>query len=234
MLLFAGAIAARELTGRCGYAIVCIVIDHHAPTERSNPGLLEHLADASIGVEERNQLLDAALDPEHLLPEIQLETIPDSRAYRRSFGIRNPEDNKVIGTIHYELPDPYEGDGYASVRSVGIHADYAGKGFGRATYLAVLKSLPAGTGLRNSEVSLTKGSLSVWRWLEDTGVVTSNDPNREAEPDNLGHYLGLDFRTVFGVKPAPEQTDEPEHQVPSRQKLSFLSRAVMLLSRRPK
>lgn len=62
------------------------------------------------------------------------------------------------------------------------------KGFGPAAYLALLKSLPAGEGLRTAG-PLREGSLKRWKWLTDRGVAKQLplDPEKGYE----------EFETVF-------------------------------------
>ncbi|MCA9346249.1 hypothetical protein KC960_02050 [Candidatus Saccharibacteria bacterium] len=151
---------------------------------------IEDYIDEAIGL--RNKELDRLLDPENMLPKIELvDEVVD-----------NPENNSVqhrytvvdrggsVGGIWIDLP--YDGSP-AKVFDVNLQKN---KGYGKAAYLGVLKRLPDGVVL-TSGLSVSEDAIKIWRWLEQSGVATR--PEGEIERTENGKYRrpGYVTRTSF-------------------------------------
>lgn len=199
-------------------------------TEASQPSLDE----AMLTITDRNRLLDCVLNPDNTLPNVSLRPTPLSTG---------PDDKnciiynggQAIGYIAHKLPNPYSGKRFATVQGVGLSGDFIGGGrhYGRAAYLEVLKSLPKGIALRNSDAGLTKGSLQVWRWLEERGVAVSNLPDGSIAAGEDGHYIGYKFRTIFGGQEEAVCSSGQDEAIKQSEELGLLARALKRF-RRPK
>ncbi len=159
---------------------------------------------------ERNQWLDARLndDPARPLPEVSLNKIDKPRlvvSFDDQPVPRMPEegDKRVTMTGLFDINGP-DGTkvGYVVLNKSNLETrakaeNYIGDirildskrhdGYGPAAYLAILKSLPAGEGLR-TEGRLSDDAKRVWNALVDRGVAKRiGDPN---EP-------GVVYETIF-------------------------------------
>lgn len=159
---------------------------------------------------ERNQWLDARLDgdPMRPLPEVSLDRLDKPRlvvSFDDQAAPRLPEENnsRVTMTGLYNITTA---DGIAVgyvvlnksnletrakaenyIGDIRILDDKRHKAYGPAAYLAILKSLPAGEGLR-TEGRLSTDAKRVWNAFVDRGVAKCiGDPN---EP-------GVVYETIF-------------------------------------
>lgn len=160
---------------------------------------------------ERNQWLDARLndDPARPLPEVSLVKIdkpplvvsfddePQSPRLPEEGNTRvtitglfdiNSADGTKVGFVvlnKSNLETRTTAENY--IGDIRVLDDKRGQGYGPATYLAILKSLPAGEGLR-TEGRLSADAKRVWSALVDRGVAKCiGDPE---EP-------GVVYETVF-------------------------------------
>lgn len=181
-------------------------------TETRSP-IAPEATSSDVLIEERNAWLDATLNPEGFLPTIMLEdsfvprnVLSDSRVkYNRE---SRPESHRMpasddqgnnIGYIEISIPTGSKSEeegACATVVAVETDSAHRGVGYGKALYLATLKHLPAHLGLK-SDGRLTKGSFSVWKWLEESGVAEHQGAPDSLIPDETGHYIRTRFRTKF-------------------------------------
>ncbi|HEX4774770.1 MAG TPA: hypothetical protein VH234_04605 [Candidatus Saccharimonadales bacterium] len=182
----------------------------------ANIGFLGHGA-AVISQEEfiesRNKWLEATLndDPDRPLPKVSLkeqpiretkviaiegEPIPrpNQDVHLTSYAIMDDTDEKVgfvelvspVGSSSIQAPKSY-------INNITTFRDResgeAGKGYGPAAYLELLKLLPAGQGLR-TRGRLREGSLRMWRRFADRGIAR---PIKQAAPYESDEA----FETIF-------------------------------------
>lgn len=141
-------------------------------------------------IETRNAWLDAQLNdnPDQPLPVVNLRMVVDPDAQQgleRSFNVtslvsntrdkkkfyqvRNA-DNETVGMV--TLVEPYADSmkpPKSHIEFIKIAHQNRGKGYGPATYLELLKSLPEGAGLKSDTV-LSADGIKAWERLVRKGV----------------------------------------------------------------
>jgi hypothetical protein len=145
-----------------------------------NPTVPELRGQGELSVDERNAWLDRTLngDPARPLPEVHLlqdkvwtPDIDERHAQATSFQVNSPGD-KSVGYVILNRPiEPafYGGSDKHFIRIIKIFDKARGQGYGPATYLSILKSLPASAGLRTEGV-MNEDSKKVWDNLVSKGV----------------------------------------------------------------
>ena len=156
----------------------------------------------------RNEWLDSCLNPAGELPEasihgelsftpLPVHELPFTGITNRLV-MKNLEGNE-IGQLWLEMPigtDAMEPGACAQVEVAEVIERERGKGYGKALYLAALKSLPPNMGLKCSS-HLSKDSFRMWKWLEEKGVAKHEGAPESLEPVAGGVYESPMFRTVF-------------------------------------
>lgn len=155
---------------------------------------------------ERNEALEAILDPQGTLPDITLDDqysrhpklSQTSGIDAHQYNVHDKSGQKV-GWIAVRTPygKRAEKPG-ASATITGVNL-VKGKGFGKAAYLAALKSLPSGVELVPDN-SVSPDALKIWQWLESNGLAELGESGLPVPaPDGEGylHYNNLDYRTCL-------------------------------------
>src|SRR3989344_4059752 len=132
---------------------------------------------------------------QHLNPD---KTLPEVKLYQ---GKKSLMSSKVQTTHHYEVlnknnlsiggfllsvPNAPHPESAAFIRQMSIRVgphEFAQQGFGKATYLAILKRL-SDTKLHSGEIN--EGSKKIWQWLVQKGVAKQIDPT-----DANGEYENI-------------------------------------------
>ncbi|GAC1390713.1 MAG: hypothetical protein NVSMB46_01060 [Candidatus Saccharimonadales bacterium] len=149
-------------------------------------------------VEERNAWIDDTVDPDRTLPLVKLVPREDSGSMNIVSQINGVES--TVGSCTLRENVPY----YPDMKHFKwIEVDEKKKGYGLATYLAVMKTFPLDQGMR-SDSKLSWGSYSLWRKLEKMGLAVSDTTNEvvsrswDAGGVGKGETDIIRFRTVFG------------------------------------
>ncbi len=162
-----------------------------SPTEIVPASLPTEAAAAVLALEMNPQLQRAyevseAIDPTHRLPAVEVVNDPSARVSRGSL-VPQPSlimhDGKAIGRC------TVVSDNQAHTRWFnGIEVNEMGKGFGTATYKAVIeRAMRDGYDFRTHEWSQTQGAKKVWDRLARAGVARVEDKFR---PDGNGKFNG--------------------------------------------
>lgn len=178
-----------------------------AESERP-PDALAYLPHSSFDIDRplagRDEWLEQILDPDHTLPAVSF--IEDEEVLKSGLGSSPTQeagsaqrgykvydaDNQPVGEfILNAKPDPGGMDMNAYLSWVSTTR--RSEGFGKAMYLAVLKSLPEGLTLASDD-KMTEGALGMWRWLESRGVATQQTGMKKG----MSHfYLSTTGQQIF-------------------------------------
>ena len=109
------------------------------------------------------------LDPEHTLPSVILEVVGEDSIEGEtfhSFEITNDEGMKV-GDINLVVHDETN---QAEIDLIELDGEFTKKGYGRASYLALIEQLTrTGVHLRSGN-SLSREAKSIWDWMVERGA----------------------------------------------------------------
>lgn len=141
---------------------------------------------AEAYITSRNQMLEERLnDPDRPLPKVILSSfVPDAistDAGKPPIRLGNPNiptkffdiqltDGTKIGGLALQEPD----EAHRFIRTIKLYDSYLDQGYGRATYLEILKLLPEGVQLR-TEGSLSHDSFKIWQRLVAEGLAERLD-----------------------------------------------------------
>ncbi len=177
-----------------------------------NPEDYEH----AEKLKRRNEALEVILDPEGTLPDITLDDqyvrhpklSPTSGIDTHHYNVHD-ESGEKVGWVSVRTPygkKAEKPDASATVTGVNL---VKGRGFGKATYLAVLQSLPSGVEL-TPDNSVSPDALKMWQWLEKNGLAElGGDGLPVPNTDDKGglHYNDLDYRTCLAELESFASTD---------------------------
>jgi GNAT superfamily N-acetyltransferase len=123
------------------------------------------------------------LDPKHTLPPIELEeesVSPIEGETFHYFGIHSM-DGARIGELNVVVEDDSQ---QAEIDLIELETDSRGKGYGRASYVALLQKLTAmGIKLRSGN-NLSREAKAIWDWMVEKGVarqLAEGDTNESSE-----------------------------------------------------
>lgn len=171
------------------FASLTPVIDPRVDPESlsPDPSVHELLAPDQASVAERNAWLDQMLDdPARPLPAVRFmpidpppgaEQFTGSKPYESTAFHVYSSEGKEVGALVMGRPiNPafYGGSDKHFIRHIQIYDGERGHGYGPATYLSVLKSLPTGVGLRTEGV-LSNDGKRVWEGMVAKGVARPSD-----------------------------------------------------------
>ncbi len=156
------------------------------------------LGSAAELLEERNEWLEKQLNPGGSLPKVKLEEVPLPDGCQSNFLINyeiKDESGQPVGSVKLATPSPTASERGEKAHIQNIQA-IQGQGFGKATYLELLKTLPMETGLKSSD-QLSRGSHPMWRWLVEAGVAQQVSPGVVDETARNGGYSSTRYETKF-------------------------------------
>jgi hypothetical protein len=172
----------------------------HTPERQLPLDIAMSIGELPVNVQARNDWLEATMDgnPIRPLPAVNLVLLekkkidvvfaeisnfqlnantPENTTINRLYGISN-SDNQPIGTLIMKEPELQAGHKNSHfIGNIEIDERKQLKGYGQATYLALLKNLPPNTGLR-TEGMLSPDSYKMWQRLTRLGIakqISGND-----------------------------------------------------------
>ena len=128
--------------------------------------MVDNFQEAPISHSPRIIDYDHILNPEGTLPKILLKQNKEISEQIKGYDILSDSSTKVgyiilaINTFKHERNLAYVG-------SIQIREEFRGKGFGKATYIEVLKSL---NGIQLKSSTLNEKSRGIWEWLVRNGI----------------------------------------------------------------
>jgi RimJ/RimL family protein N-acetyltransferase len=204
--------------------------NHHALPQAT---LLESYkpADGAEPYPERSHWLESRLDPQHTLPMISYaedpsalteDILPDEpyepalneRGYRIYGKDGEPVGKFILGT---DANPDNPAETVEHIRWINVAEDKQNQGYGKATYLALLKTLPNSATLV-SDNSLSDDSMRLWRWLESHGIATQQS---DAVHLTDRYVKSSDDTAIFTSdvdKPDPERAPVVEVALPRRRR----------------
>jgi len=177
------------------------------PQPQQDPTLIAVQAEGELVVL-RNRAIEAILNPEGTLPGVVLvdryERSP-RQSQRSGLDTHNyaiiANDGVHIGKARVDVPYGFAAereDVEACIDVVGIYnADYLRGGFGKSTYLELLKLLPMGLELACDQRGVTPDALKIWQWLEAHGLASRPAELGEPAKNTRGTYENLSYRTCL-------------------------------------
>lgn len=156
-------------------------------------------------LEARNAWLDETLNPDGYLPQVKVDSEGSVSLVTDGGAVE-----MLPGWCEYYDPRYCTNDtGFAYITRINLSST-PGQGYGPATYLALMKSLRFGDGLKSGD-SLTEDACKIWQCLESKGVATSNISDEDVIFDNDGATRNLKFKTVF-VNDSHDKIVTGEHE----------------------
>ena len=127
-----------------------------------------------------SEYYERILNPEKKLPQVELyqfqksATLPAKGTLTvNRFQILDPKARKTIGELSLDISSPADKKRSATLGNISLRSTYIGKGYGKATYLELLKHLGE-TKLLSGEIN--EKSRKIWEWLKERGMAKLVNP----------------------------------------------------------
>jgi len=140
-----------------------------------------------------------ALSPElyglpSVIIEIQPQRIKPNGTFKSENLIIKNENNEEIGTAILNIFYPPNREHYAYLNTIKIKEELRGKGYGKATYLELIKKL-ADVKLK-SGFQLSRGSSKVWEWLCQNGLAVKTSDGKTDENKLNAGYSSAEYEAI--------------------------------------
>jgi hypothetical protein len=138
------------------------------------------------------------LDPEHTLPKIQIEELPNKMRgslIPTEFKIRDEQGNE-IGELTLLTSRPKNKEATASIAGIRVDVTHLGKGFGRSTYVQLVKRLVAEQVRLQTGVQLSRGSKPIWDWMVERGVARQTSEGQINEETENAAYSSAEYEII--------------------------------------
>lgn len=142
------------------------------------------------------QYYDNLLNPDKSLPGVVLKKIePTGKGTFVStiFMVKTLGGDHIGSFTLNTLSSPKEKPS-AHLNTITIHEDFRGRGYGKSTYLEILKYL--GDIKLKSGSALSRGSLPIWEWLVEKGVARKVTEGAIYENTENNNYSSAEFEVI--------------------------------------
>lgn len=141
---------------------------------------------------------EAILDPDHTLPGVRLEEIPNAAKgtlRNQSYTITD-KDGNTLGELALTISYSKKREASAYINKIVLQEDQRGKGYARAVYLQILESLAAQGVRLQSGWQLSRGSVPIWEWLVESGIARKVSEGEINEDTENAAYSSAEYEII--------------------------------------